>query len=67
MDEFSTPQFSKTISNANDTHDDYQIRLHPYPSEQPKAQANKTNEWHAVARACHILFSCAITAHLNFV
>ena len=31
MDKFSTPQFSKTISNTNDTRDDYQRILDPYP------------------------------------
>ena len=31
MDKFSTPKFSKTISNANDTHDNYQRTLAPYP------------------------------------
>ena len=31
MDKFSTAQFSKTISNANDTHHNYQIILGPYP------------------------------------
>ena len=31
MDKFNTPQFSKTISNANDTHDNYQRILGPYP------------------------------------
>ena len=31
LDEFSTPQFSKTIPNANGTHDDYQRILGPYP------------------------------------
>ena len=30
MDEFSAPQFSKTISNTNGTHDDYQRILGPY-------------------------------------
>ena len=31
LDEFSTPQFSKTIPNANSTHDDYQGIQDPYP------------------------------------
>ena len=31
LDEFSTPQFSKTIPNANGNHDDYQRILGPYP------------------------------------
>ena len=34
-DKFSTPQFNKTISNANGTHDDYQRILGPYPYDTP--------------------------------
>ena len=45
MDEFSTPQFSKTISNANDTHDDYQIILGPYPYEVPLGFRWFLNGW----------------------
>ena len=35
MEEFSTPQFSKSISNANDIHYDYQIILGPYLYDVP--------------------------------
>ena len=35
MDEFSTPQFSKTIFNANGNHDDYQRILGPCPYDAP--------------------------------
>ena len=35
MDEISTPQFSKMISNANGTHDDYQRILDPYTYDIP--------------------------------
>ena len=45
MDEFSTPQFSKTISNANDTHDDYQIILGPYPYNDPLGFCWFLNGW----------------------
>ena len=45
MDEFSTPQFSKTISNTNDTHDDYQIILGPYPYNVPLGFHWFLNSW----------------------
>ena len=45
MDEFSTPQFSKTISNANDTHDDYQRILDPYPYDAPLGFQWLPNGW----------------------
>ena len=35
MDEFSTPQFSKMIFNANGTHDDYQRILAPHSYDAP--------------------------------
>ena len=35
MDKFSTLQYSKTISNANDTNDDYQRILGTYPYYAP--------------------------------
>ena len=41
----STPQFSKTISNANDTHDDYQRILCPYPYNAPLGCCWFWNSW----------------------
>ena len=38
FDEFSTPQFSKTISDAIGTHDDYQRILGPYPYDTPHTE-----------------------------
>ena len=45
MDEFSTPQFSKMIFNANDTHDNYQIILGPYPYNVPLGFCWFLNGW----------------------
>ena len=45
LDEFITPQFSKAISNANDTHDDYQIILGPYPYDVPLGFRWFLNGW----------------------
>ena len=44
-DEISTPQFSKTISNANDTHDDYQRILVPYPYDASLGFRWFPNSW----------------------
>ena len=35
LDEICTPQFSKMISNANGTHDNYQRKLGPYTYDIP--------------------------------
>ena len=45
MDKFSTPQFSKTISNANGTHDNYQRILGPYPYDTPLGFCWFPNGW----------------------
>ena len=45
MDEFSTPQFSKTISNTNGTHDDYQRILGPYSYDAPLGFGWFPNGW----------------------
>ena len=45
MDKFSTTKFSKTISNANDTHDDYQIILGPYPYDVILGFCWFLNDW----------------------
>ena len=45
LDKFSTPQFSKTISNANGTHDDYQRILGPYPYNDPLGFCWFPNGW----------------------
>ena len=45
LDEFSTPQFSKTISNANGTHDEYQRTLGPYPYNAPLGLRWVPNGW----------------------
>ena len=45
MDEFSTPQFSKTISNTNGTHDDYQRILGPYSYGAPLGFGWFPNGW----------------------
>ena len=45
MDEFSTPQFSKMISNANDIHDNYQRILGPYPYDAPLGFCWFPNGW----------------------
>ena len=45
MDEFSTPQFSKTISNTNSTHDDYQRILGPYSYDAPLGFGWFPNGW----------------------
>ena len=41
----STPQFSKTISNANDTHGDYQRILGPYPYDASLGFRWFPNNW----------------------
>ena len=45
MDKFSTPQFSKTISNTNGTHDDYQRILGPYSYDAPLGFGWFPNGW----------------------
>ena len=45
MDEFSTPQFSKTIFYANGNHDDYQRILGPYPYDAPLGFRWFPNGW----------------------
>ena len=45
MDEFGTPQFSKTISNANGTHDDYQRILGQYSYDAPLGFDWFPNDW----------------------
>ena len=45
MDKFSTPQFSKMISNANGTYDDYQRILDPYPYDAPLGFCWFPNGW----------------------
>ena len=45
LDEFSTPQFRKTISNVNGTHDKYQRILGPYPYNAPLGFHWVPNGW----------------------
>ena len=45
MVKFSTPQISKTISNANGTHEDYQRILGPYPCNAPLGFRWFPNGW----------------------